>query len=126
MANAGLDHSRRTGADLPGAGDWRYAATQECGPSDEQAMRLAEILDQYLADLQAGKAPDRTRLVADHPELAGELEACLAGIDFIHETGSGPERSPERVLGPTTCGLSRKAVRFPRGEPTLSNGPLAG
>ncbi|HKI17186.1 MAG TPA: protein kinase, partial [Isosphaeraceae bacterium] len=45
-----------------------------------------------MSDLQAGKEPDRSRLLADNPELASQLEACLAGIDFVHNaTGSGAQ-----------------------------------
>lgn len=99
VANEKLDRLRGVGTEPPEPGDWRDTTTQERGPGDDQALRLAELIDQYLADLQAGTAPDRARLLADHPDLAGELEACLAGIDFIHAAGAGPERSPERVLG---------------------------
>jgi len=53
---------------------------------------MAAILDRYMSDLQAGKEPDRSRLLADNPELASQLEACLAGIDFVHNaTGSGAQ-----------------------------------
>jgi hypothetical protein len=50
----------------------------------EPALELARILDAYLADLRAGKAPDRAALLAAHPELAAHLESCLAALDFIH------------------------------------------
>ncbi len=99
VANEKPDRLREVGVEPPEPGAWRDTTTQECGPGDDQDLRLAELIDQYLADLQAGTAPDRARLLADHPELAGALEACLAGIDFIHAAGAGPERSPERVLG---------------------------
>ena len=50
----------------------------------EPASELARILDAYLADLRAGKAPDRAALLAAHPQLAAQLESCLAALDFIH------------------------------------------
>ena len=53
------------------------------GGNDSAAALLA-VLDAYLADLQAGKAPDRAAVLAAHPELAPRLESCLAAIDFIH------------------------------------------
>src|SRR5262249_50417736 len=50
----------------------------------DSAAALLAVLDAYLADLQAGKAPDRATVLAAHPELAARLESCLAAIDFIH------------------------------------------
>ena len=55
----------------------------------ESAVDLVRLLDGYLADLQAGKNPDKARLLKEHPELADELEQCLAGIEFVHRT-AGP------------------------------------
>jgi serine/threonine protein kinase len=60
-------------------------------PSD-----LVSILDAYLADLHAGKAPDRAALLAAHPGLAQQLESCLAALDFIHRA----ER-PDPTMPPT-------------------------
>src|SRR6185312_7960780 len=70
-------------------------------PADS-AADLVGILDRYLAELQAGQAPDRDRLLADHPELAARLEACLAGIEFVHlATG------PAKVEAPANLGEFR-------------------
>ena len=51
-----------------------------------------------MADLQAGKSPDRDELLAAHPELAAQLEACLAGIEFIHRA-TGPAAEKPATLG---------------------------
>ena len=59
--------------------------------------------------LQAGKAPDRRQLLAAHPELAAQLEACLAGIEFIHRA-TGPA-----ALGPATLGEFRIIRELGRG-----------
>ena len=59
-------------------------SSEETLPPDGSSAALVSILDQYMADLQGGKMPDRARLLADHPALANELEACLAGIEFVH------------------------------------------
>ena len=48
------------------------------------AGELAAIFGQYMADLSAGKPPDKRRLLDDHPELATQLEACFAGVELIH------------------------------------------
>jgi hypothetical protein len=74
-------------------------ATQDCRDIEQHVTRLAQLVEQYLADLNAGRKPDRTRMMADHPELANALESCLAGIDFIHGAGSHSERPMSRLLG---------------------------
>ncbi len=48
-------------------------------------VRLVEVLDAYLAAAQEGPAPARDELLADHPELAEDLEACLASLEFIRQ-----------------------------------------
>ena len=51
---------------------------------DELSSKLVVLLDGYLGELQAGRQPDRLKLLAEHPELAEQLEQCLSGIEFIH------------------------------------------
>lgn len=69
-------------------------------PADDQASKLANVLDQYLADLQAGHEPDRQKLLADHPDLASQLDGCLSGIEFIHRaSASRPVRNRLEQLG---------------------------
>jgi outer membrane protein assembly factor BamB/predicted Ser/Thr protein kinase len=46
-------------------------------------VRLAEVLEEYLERLRRNEAPSREQFLAEHPDLAGELEACLAGLEFI-------------------------------------------
>ena len=70
----------------------------EEAPTPDSAGELASILDRYMADLQAGRAPDRRLLVQAHPELATQLEACLAGIEFIHQA-TGPATDLPATLG---------------------------
>ena len=55
----------------------------------DSASELVDVLDRYLADLQVGRAPDRARRLAEHPDLARPLQQCLAGIEFIHRA-AGP------------------------------------
>jgi WD40 repeat protein len=63
--------------------------------TDDQTTELVQILDAYLADLQAGVQPDRERLLAEHPQLAEPLRECLEGIDFLNRQTLGP--APERL-----------------------------
>ncbi len=78
-------------------------------PARGPGAELAAILDGYLAALQAGQAPDRRQLLDAHPELAAELEACLAGIDFI-QRATGPA-----ALGPASLGEFRIIREVGRG-----------
>ncbi|MBY0528474.1 MAG: protein kinase [Gemmataceae bacterium] len=63
----------------------------------ESASDLVRVLDQYLADLQAGKAVDRVELLAAHPELAAQLEQCLAGIEFVHQAARAGAETPTQL-----------------------------
>src|SRR5262245_24795719 len=63
----------------------------------EAASELLRVLDRYLADLQAGHAPDRARFLAEHPGLAAQLEPCLAGIEFIHRAARPGAEAPARL-----------------------------
>jgi serine/threonine protein kinase len=78
------------------------AVTEVLEPSGA-AVELVRVLDEYLADLQAGKPADRTALLAAHPQMAGQLEQCLAGIEFIHRarrtTGELPAQLGDFRIG---------------------------
>jgi tRNA A-37 threonylcarbamoyl transferase component Bud32 len=71
------------------------ARTEVYTPPDSDS-ELVRVLDEYLADLQADKSPDRARLLAEHPDLAGQLEQCLAGMDFVHRAAR-PSEAPARL-----------------------------
>lgn len=76
MTDPGSKQTQPTDAEMPDA----TAAYQPKEPAEE----LVRVLDQYLANLEAGRAPPRDKLLADHPGLASQLEPCLSGIEFIH------------------------------------------
>jgi hypothetical protein len=67
--------------------------------SAEKDLHLAEVLDAYAAQLQAGTAPPLEELLARHPELAEDLRQCLPCLGVIQEAqGSGlvrAEAAPE-------------------------------
>ena len=75
-------------------------------PIDE----LAAILDQYMADVQAGKAPDRRQLLEAHPALNPQLEACLAGIDFINRATGPSAAADEPPLWANSASSARSAA----------------
>ena len=89
------DPDRTSGgkAESPGSDSTR---TFEAG--ETMAEELIRVLDGYMADLQAGKVPDRDQLLADNPGIAKRLEQCLPGIEFIHQA-AGPELGASRQLG---------------------------
>jgi hypothetical protein len=63
---------------------------------NDSAAALLAVVDAYLEDLRQGKAPERAAVLAAHPELAPQLESCLAALDFIHRA----ER-PDPAVPPT-------------------------
>jgi len=64
----------------------------------QSESRLAHILDDYLAALQAGRPPARDALLAEHPDLAVDLDACLASLEFIRCASVTPPPGPENEL----------------------------
>ena len=60
------------------------AATQD------REQRLAEVLEQYLAEIQAGTAASKSELLKNHPDLADDLAACLASLDYVRGAKVGP------------------------------------
>ncbi len=60
----------------------RLSETAVRSPSE---VRLVEVLDAYLAAAAEGRASSREALLAIHPELAEDLDACLASLEFIRQ-----------------------------------------
>jgi serine/threonine protein kinase/tetratricopeptide (TPR) repeat protein len=50
-----------------------------------QDAELAQALDAYLADLEAGRPVDANEVVAAHPAVADRLRACLIGLHQIEQ-----------------------------------------
>src|SRR4029078_9168342 len=80
----------------PSPGSGEPEATGVYNPLDT-ASELVRVLDQYLAALHAGKAPDKPRLMAEHPDLARQLEDCLAGIEFVDRAANPSKGTPARL-----------------------------
>ena len=45
--------------------------------------RVSQAVEEYLAALDAGRTPDRREFLVRHADIAGVLEKCLDGLDFI-------------------------------------------
>ena len=71
----------------------------ETNPYDPDSLtaKLVNVLDQYMEDLESGCAPSREQLLADHPQLASQLDACLAGVEFIHGAGGSGHGTPKQL-----------------------------
>jgi serine/threonine protein kinase/tetratricopeptide (TPR) repeat protein len=50
----------------------------------------ARALDNYLAAVETGTAPPREEFLACHPELAEDLDVCLAALHFIGRAAQRP------------------------------------
>src|SRR5690554_612423 len=61
------------------------------------APEVVEILDAYMEALKERRAPSRDALLAEHPALREQLEACLACLDFIHRDDPPAGRVPPRL-----------------------------
>jgi eukaryotic-like serine/threonine-protein kinase len=73
--------------------------------ASEQDAHLAEVLEEYLEAAESGAAPDRAEFLARHPDLAEQLEACLASLDFIHRaavSGGAASGGASKQSTPTT------------------------
>ncbi len=85
--------------------------------SDDDS-RILEISREYLADLEAGRTPDRKRLLSRYPDIAGDLSECLDGIDLAHAMRLPPAPpAPSEPLGGFGAGP-------PSGPPELGAAPL--
>jgi serine/threonine protein kinase len=69
-------------------------------PSDDdrEDARVLQAAREYLADLEAGRAPNRAVYLARHPDLAGALVECFDGIDLAH--GAACAMAPLAPLQP--------------------------
>jgi serine/threonine protein kinase len=55
-----------------------------CSAAISPRRQLADVLEQYLAQLEQGNAPDQEALLAAHPELANELRPYLDSLRLLH------------------------------------------
>jgi serine/threonine protein kinase len=60
--------------------------------------RVLAAARDYLAELEAGRRPDRRAYEARHPDLAAELADCLDGVELAH--GMAPQAATTGPLPP--------------------------
>ena len=64
------------------SGSSRKAAVQEPVPTLEDS-RVIGAVQEYLAEMEAGRRPERPSFLARYPEIAAVLEECLDGLEFV-------------------------------------------
>jgi serine/threonine protein kinase len=73
------------------------STVEELLPDDSRVLDAAR---EYLAELEAGRAPDRASYFARFPELAAELTRCFDDIDFTHAGAQALQSAaPRREFG---------------------------
>jgi tetratricopeptide (TPR) repeat protein len=82
------------------------------GPdSDDGDPRVVAALREYRAALDAGRRPNRSEFLARFTEVAGELAACLEGLEFVHAAARDARRfTASSELGDTVDAESVPAV----------------
>jgi serine/threonine protein kinase len=71
---------------------------------------VIRVVEEYLAALEAGHAPDREALQARHPEIADALAHCLDALEFVQAAGSHlqrpavPPESPDMISAASPLG----------------------
>jgi serine/threonine protein kinase len=70
------------------------AQPEESSPAWEDP-RLLPAVQEYLAELEAGRKPNRQEFLARHPEIASELAECLDGLTFVHSAAGQMPRPTE-------------------------------
>jgi hypothetical protein len=82
----------------------------------EVQERLADILDKYLTGLDRDGSPSAEDLIAQHPDLAELIRACMGSLNFLyqasatlrlptpatHDAASEAAEEPEKRLGDYT------------------------
>jgi serine/threonine protein kinase/Tfp pilus assembly protein PilF len=71
--------------------------------SGQPLSRVIPILDGYLAELEKGKQPDAELLIAQHPDLAGELRKYLDKLEVLHQAATGLRDSFRSREEPLPC-----------------------
>jgi serine/threonine-protein kinase len=69
-------------------------STDEATDGSCDESEVARVFDAYLADLEAGRPVDPARLLADHPDIAEQLRACLDVMHLADQMANGSGAAP--------------------------------
>ncbi len=64
-------------------------------PGTEDDSEVVRVLDAYLSGIEGGQPADPEKLLADHPELAGQLRAYLEVMQLAGRMGEDVNARPE-------------------------------
>lgn len=67
----------------------KWASAPRRGSQTSSDAEVAKILQAYMDQLEAGAAPDRAQLLAEHPDLADILREALDGLDLVRRAADG-------------------------------------
>jgi serine/threonine protein kinase/WD40 repeat protein len=70
-------------------------------PDELDDPRVTRALEEYLAEREAGRRPDREEFLARHPAIAGPLAGCLDGLEFLAGSlgAGGDPAAPDAAPG---------------------------
>ncbi|HZU35807.1 MAG TPA: serine/threonine-protein kinase [Gemmataceae bacterium] len=85
-------------------------------------QRLEDLIDVFLARLQAGQDPDPHELILAHPDIASELEERLETIEFLQALSVPPEGGEEPLGGMAAPDVLAPAVPNMQAAPRLIAG----
>jgi serine/threonine protein kinase/Flp pilus assembly protein TadD len=60
----------------------------DAAQTDEATARVFQAVEEYLAALEAGRAPSREEFLGRHADVASRLGEYLDGLELIHRAGS--------------------------------------
>jgi serine/threonine protein kinase len=66
-------------------------------PGGDENPELLAVVQQYMADIDAGRRPNRRELISRHPEIAADLSACLQGLSFVNQAAQQMVRTADPV-----------------------------
>ncbi|MHC4175858.1 MAG: protein kinase domain-containing protein [Planctomycetota bacterium] len=77
-------------------------ATSDRRPRTLDDPLVISGVQQYRASLEEGGRPDRRELLGKHPEIAGELAACLDALEFVQQVAPQLRRQATGTAGDTS------------------------
>ena len=66
--------------------------------------RLMQAVQEYLRQLEAGRAPSRAEYLRRYADIADALAPCLDGLDLIHKAAVKPDQAAGKQKTPLVAG----------------------
>jgi serine/threonine protein kinase len=86
-------------------------------PAPPDESRLTEALQEYLAALEAGQAPERQVFLARYPDIAAALATALEGLDLMHTAAAQIAVVAEKSAIPVaSTSLGQLSAGMPLGD----------